>query len=150
MGYSTDFTGELKFTREITIDELRVIGEILEEENDAEELAAATGYQPKPDDRYSCIDLEVTDDFTGIKWNGNEKTYYMITSLNVVLHAIKQKIPDLSLTGSMFAQGEEVGDVWGIEIKEGVAVHVDVVKPPMTKCPHCREWFKTSDAESRG
>jgi len=148
MGYSTDFEGELKFTRDITIDELRIIQEVIAADG-VEELANTSGYQAKPDDRYSYIDLELTDDFTGIKWNGAEKTYYMATSLNVVLHAIKQRIPDLSLTGSMFAQGEDVGDVWGIEIRDGVAVRTEVKKPPMTKCPHCREWFKTSDAESR-
>jgi len=148
MGYNTDFEGELKFTREITIDELRIVKEILETD-EADKLAAVYGYAAKPDDRYSYINLELTDDFDGLKWNGGEKTYYMVTSLNVLLHAIKQRVPDLSLTGSMFAQGEDVGDVWGIEIRGGVAVQTEVAKPPMMKCPHCREWFKTADAERR-
>lgn len=148
MGYSTDFEGELKFTREITVSELRAIKEILDQD-DAEKLAASSGYQRTKDDRFSYLNLELTDDFTGIKWDGGEKTYYMVTSLNVVMHAIKQQIPDLALTGSMFAQGEEIGDVWGIEIKDGQAVQVEVKKPPMMKCPHCSEWFKTADAEGR-
>jgi hypothetical protein len=148
MGYNTDFEGELKFTRELTIDELRTVAEILQED-DAEKLAAATGYSPQAGDGYSWINLVLTPDFTGIKWNGGEKTYYMETSLNIVLHAIRQGIPDLSLSGSFLAQGEDIGDLYGIEIKDGRAVLVEVKKPPMMKCPHCREWFKTADAESR-
>lgn len=147
MGYNTEFDGVINFSRELTVSELRIIENILDD-SDADKIALATGYASKPDDEYSYLSLEVNDDYNGISWNGNEKTYYMVTSLNVVFHAIRQQIPDLSFHGFMHAEGEGSGDIWGIEVKDGIARRIEVDKPHMTRCPKCMEWFLTVRAET--
>ena len=149
MGYNTEFEGEIKFSREITVPELRIIQATIDA-SDVGEIADMCKYQKKDDDEFRYLDLELTNDFTGIKWDGSEKTYYMVTSLNVFFHAIRQRIPDMSFNGRMDAQGEEVEDVWTIEVKDGVARRVEVEKPHMTQCPECDRWFRTTDAETRG
>jgi hypothetical protein len=148
MGYSTSFEGVIKFSRDLTAAELREINEILEID-DVAEHAKSIGFIATKEDMFSWLALRLAKDFTGLEWDGSEKTYGMITALNVIMQVIKRKIQDLSFSGRMTAQGEEVGDIWGIEVSDGKAVRTELKKPAMMKCPRCREWFRTEDAEER-
>ncbi len=66
MGYSTDFKGELKFNYELKASELNDVKKFFSEDcRDHDEWLNSTGLY--------YVDLEFTEDFSGIKWNGAEK-----------------------------------------------------------------------------
>jgi hypothetical protein len=106
MGYTTTFTGILKFTSELTLEQSIFIDEI---------------NQSGPGD------FIVSSDKTGIVWAGFEKTYDAVTQINSIIEAMQIKWPEFGLTGRLLAQGEEIGDVWHLVIDEnGVAQEVRV------------------------
>ena len=134
MGYSTDFKGELKFERELTGSELAKVRAFLEEDcRDHPDWGNTNLYY---------VDLELLDDFSGLKWNGAEKTYGMVEIVNMIITNMKKEVPDFSLTGKLFAQGEDIDDRWELSIKDGVAIKTDA---PQTGdkivCPHCEQHF---------
>lgn len=134
MGYTTKFDGAIKFDRELTASEIMTIRKICSfgEDGDAEDLAKAIGYvHPEHvtggDRGYSYIQIELTENLDGLEWDGGEKCYFMLTTLNVVMQAIMQKIPDLNFHGGMTAQGEEIGDVWAIEVVNNAAYRKSIL-----------------------
>ena len=148
MGYCTRFDGVLKFNRELTGSELAILNEILEADfrDLSEEVQnAITEGLSEEDMPYYYFDLEITKDFTGLQWDGAEKTYGMVGCVNAVIQWMRKQCPttkDFSLTGSLHAQGEEVGDVWDLVMQDGVAKRVEYVPPgEKIECPHCGEKF---------
>lgn len=140
MGYSTEFTGELKFTKEITIPQLAALNAMMGEDcRDHPEWSA-------PDLYY--IDLEITDDFSGIKWSGAEKTYDLEKLVNVVIRVMRGTWPDFGLTGQLLAQGENVEDRWSLTIGEdGWACRQKVaLTGQIVTCPHCEHRFVLESA----
>lgn len=153
MGYSTVFTGTLKFTRQISVAEYVKIKDWLEDNNrdtpTGKSLSDRIGYARPEKFTDGYVDLKVNKDVSGIEWNGSEKTYGMVDTLNVLLWGLGTQFePPIGLEGRLLADGESQGDVWAIDIVGPTAVRVELDKPPMTKCPHCEEWFETSKAES--
>ena len=138
MGYNTDFRGELKFSKELTASQLNEIKKFFgEDTRDHPEWGCST-------DPFSgnYIDLELLDDFSGIKWNGAEKTYCMIESVNIIIDNMRKLVPDFSFIGELIAQGEEFDDRWKLVIKEGKAVKIDIImEGQKVQCPHCEEYF---------
>lgn len=66
--------------------------------------------------------MEITEDFSGLRWNGSEKTNYVEDMLNYITEYMhKAGYSDFELTGKMECQGEEVGDYYFIEMVSGVA-----------------------------
>lgn len=135
MGYTTEFKGELKFTKELTATQLA-------------ELASMLGQDCRQHPEWGTkdlyyIDLELTKDFSGIKWDGSEKTYGLENLVNVVIHQMRKKWPDFGLSGSLLAQGEEIGDIWQLTIgDDGLAKKVPVaLAGRIVTCPHCDERF---------
>lgn len=110
MGYSTDFTGDVKFTCKMTpemVDHLNVIcGEDVRDHPDWK----------VPQDKYGpafyYIDIEINDDGSGVRWNGSEKSYSMEKQVQFIIDWMKEKYPEFGLIGVMEAQGEDVGDHW--------------------------------------
>ena len=98
----------------------------------------------KSDDEYTnYIDLELTKDFSGIQWNGAEKTYGMVNAVNIVIREMQKTKPNFKLKGKMLAQGEGIGDVWTLVIGEDGFAH-EVKTPPAgekVECPHCGKFF---------
>lgn len=141
MGYSTNFTGELKFTAEATAPQLAALKAMMGEDCREHPEWNAPGLY--------YIDLELTDDFTGIKWNGAEKTYELEKLVNVVLRVMREKWPQFGLTGTLGAQGEDVEDRWALQMGEDGFAHK--VKRAMTgkivTRPHCDERFALEDAQ---
>lgn len=143
MGYTTKFDGVLSFNRELT---------------DAEILKLQSFNQENPDDhpnwvrtdgdRYSYIQWEVSPCFGGIQWDGSEKFYNSVEALNMVIKTMWLASPDLRLSGTILAQGEEAGDVWQIHIGEdGLAYSKEIPKPSdLIICPHCDNSFILSEA----
>ena len=110
MGYSTDFEGELKFHRELTVTETALL---------------LSAIQNNDDHPYE-IDLELTDNRDGLKWNGCEKTYGMVEAVRHVIAAVKPHF-ELFLHGTLIAQGEDVKDRW-LLIADGNNVYQQGVK----------------------
>ena len=141
MGYSTNFTGELKFTAEATAPQLAALKAMMGEDCREHPEWNAPGLY--------YIDLELTDDFTGIKWNGAEKTYDLEKMVNVVLRVMREKWPQFGLTGTLGAQGEDVEDRWALQMGEDGLAHK--VKVAMTgkiaTCPHCGWRFALEEAQ---
>lgn len=134
MGYTTNFEGEFKFKEELTGSQLAKIKSFLGEDcRDHPEWGRTD---------LTYIDLELLEDFSGLKWDGSEKTYDLVDKINLIIIEMRKEIPDFDLTGKMSAQGEEIDDKYEIIIKDGLAVQVDI-KPSGTKvlCPHCEESF---------
>lgn len=136
MGYTTEFKGELKFTEDMFASELAEVAKFLGE--DCRDHPEWEGGK----DLY-CIDLELLNDFSGVRWDGTEKTYSLDKLVNVLIVNMRKIYPSFALEGFMTAQGEDVDDRWTLIIKEdGFAHHVD--NPPTgTKinCPHCERHF---------
>ena len=88
------------------------------------------------------IDLEFSDDYSGLEWSGSEKTYGMVEFVNLLICIMKKSWPTFGLTGSMNAQGEQVEDRWVLKMVKGVATKFET-PPTGTKieCPHCEESF---------
>lgn len=135
MGYTTKFQGELKFSKELTASQLAALQAMMGEDcRDHPEWGAKDLYY---------IDLELTKDFSGLKWSGSEKTYSMEKLVNVVIKEMRKKWADFGLTGTFAAQGEDVEDRWTLVIgKDGLAEKhkVPIIGQRVT-CPHCEEEF---------
>ncbi len=134
MGYSTRFTGTLEFTCELTIPMLAKLQTLCGEE------PSKFGY---PREKTGYIDLEPTKDLKGLQWDDSEKTYYLETSVNIVIAEMRKDFPDFGLRGELLAQGEAIEDRWRLVMES--AHHAVKVKIPITgaviRCPHCREKF---------
>lgn len=147
MGYTTQFTGVLTFKIELGARALaklsKVLGEDIRELNDEmQEIFIKAGF-----DHYH-LDLELTKDYDGLKWNEAEKTYGMVGAINGIIAYMKPEFPDFALEGMMNAQGEEAMDIWQVVMKDNVAHQQDINLDPneWIKCPHCKEPFKKSEA----
>jgi len=140
MGYTTNFTGELKFKKELTASQIAHLNNFLgqdrreigfEDDNDVYEVE---------DEYWYHIDLELTKDLSGLRWNGAEKTYDLDNIINFVTKQMRKKYPDFELVGEMSAQGEEAGDRWNLVMKDGKA-HREELKTISKECtcPRCGE-----------
>lgn len=139
MGYTTEFQGALLFDSEISVNALKKLKTYFgEDQRDHPE------WELPKDDWWNYIDLELTKEWDGIKWDGAEKSYDMVGQVNFLLREMKKEYPDFGFKGEMLAQGEEIGDVWKLVIEDGVAVKKDVMLDggKTVKCPHCGEKFE--------
>ena len=142
MGYSTKFTGELKFSAEATAPQLYALKEMMEEDCREHPEWNAPGLY--------YIDLELNDDFTGVKWNGAEKTYDLDKIVNVILRVMREKWPQFGLTGTLLAQGEDIKDRWALQMgADGLAHKVTVAMTGrVIQCPHCEKSFALEEAST--
>ncbi len=137
MGYSTDFNGELKFKEELRASELSEIKKFLEEDcRNHPEWGNLDLYY---------VDLELLDDFSGLQWNGAEKTYGMVDVVNMIIKNMRGRLKytDFGFIGELFAQGEDYDDRWKLVINnEGFAEKREIVIVGETvTCPHCESKF---------
>jgi hypothetical protein len=131
----------LKFTSEATASQLAELTTILGE--DCREHPEWGG------EGLTSINLELTDDFTGIQWDGTEKTYELTECVNLILDRMWLKWPQFGLSGTLTAQGEEIEDRWRLTIdahwraiEERIALTGTVIT-----CPHCGERIVLEDVE---
>lgn len=135
MGYSTEFKGELKFAKELTASQLAKLQSMCGEDcRDHPEWNAKGLYY---------VDLELTKDFSGLKWSGAEKTYGMVEIVNVVTAQMRKEWPDFTLVGSLHAQGEDMEDRWVLVMDpEGIAQKQEIViSGERITCPICEGKF---------
>jgi len=134
MGYTTEFSGELIFTPELTGKQLAKIKSFFGEDCREHSDWYADG---------SYIDLEFNEDFSGIQWDSaTEKNNGMVSHINLIMTEMRKEIPEFSLSGTMIAQGESLEDRWLIKIENGIAIKKEIeIKGTKTTCPHCGEDF---------
>jgi hypothetical protein len=136
MGCTTKFTGHLSFTRELTASELAVVSSFFNEDCRDHPDWVSFG------ETLFYIDLKLTKDFSGIEWDGSEKTYFLDKLINVLITEVKKKIHDFGLSGSMDAQGEDIDDAWTLLINdEGFAENIKRVVIGVVECPECQHRF---------
>lgn len=135
MGYTTTFTGELKFTHEPSVKQIAKLDSMFGEDCREHKEWNAPGLY--------YIDLEHNDDYSGIRWNGAEKTYDLDGLVNVVIREMRKEFPEFGLSGTLIAQGEIADDRWQLVIGDDglakkVAVHIVGTK---VQCPNCEHKF---------
>jgi hypothetical protein len=141
MGYSTDFEGTLTFAHEATAPQLAALNAMFEEDcRDHPEWQQETG---KYGQSLYYIALKLADDFSGIQWNGWEKTGDMDLLVNVVTNEMRKTWPDFTLTGELMAQGEDIEDRWRLYIDEsGMAQREELaLVGKLVTCPLCEGRF---------
>ena len=134
MGYSTDFEGELKFTEELKASQIAKVQSFLDEDcRDHPEWGNEDLYY---------VDLEFLPDYSGLKWNGAEKTYGMVEIVNMIIRNMRTEMPSFGLEGKLLAQGEDVDDRWELVFENGIAVKKDLPQNGQkVVCPHCEQHF---------
>jgi len=109
MGYDTSFYGILLFTRELRSSEICMLEDLIEDDIDKTVEIDDIEF-------LSNIDLELTKNYSGIKWSRSEKTRNMVEAINYLIVAMRRKVPDFGLKGGMECKGQETCDVWRIII----------------------------------
>jgi hypothetical protein len=143
MGYNTDFEGTLEFTATPTPGMLAKLQTILGEDcREHPEWGAP---------ELTWINLEINEEGTGLEWNGQETTYEMDGLVNVVIREMRKTYPDFGLTGTLRAQGEDIGDLWEVVIGEDGFAHrretLLVTTGTTVECPHCKREFQLQESE---
>lgn len=138
MGYSTNFEGKLEFTTELTASQLAKVKSFM-----GADCREHPEWEVAKKQELTWIDLELCDDFSGIEWNGGEKTYDLVEKINLIINEMNKVYPDFGLKGSMNAQGEDFDDRWILAInEEGYAERRDIViQGEKVTCPLCDGHF---------
>ena len=145
MGYTTTFQGALKFTKELTMPELRHLQRVLGKDARSGLPADAVKFIDKAW-LLDYIDLKVAPGYDGVCWNGQEKSYRMEYQVAFVLAYMRATYPDFGLSGYMDAQGEDIDDRWQLVIQDGQPVVVQKSpKGRKVRCPHCETEFYIDD-----
>lgn len=134
MGYDTQFDGILKFKNELTIPQLTKIRTFLGEDCREHPEWGKTNL--------TYIDLELSKDYSGLKWDGSEKTYDLKDKINLIITEMKKSFPDFELEGHLLAQGDSIEDRYYISIENGVAVESDILDKKTVEQVICRSCDK--------
>lgn len=140
MGYNTEFKGELRFTSELTASQLAKVKSFMGE--DCREHPEWNTIN------LTWIDMELLEDFSGIKWNGGEKTYDLVEKVNLIIDQMRIDCPNFGLEGKLMAQGEDIDDRWMLLIENGRAIEKKIlISGTKVRCPHCDEEFILEETE---
>jgi len=136
MGYTTRFTGELKFTHEISVPQLKKLQSMFGEDcRDHPDWGDSQGLY--------YVDFEMTKDYTGLQHSGAEKSYDAERQVNVILLEMRKEWPEFGLSGQLLAQGEDMEDRWALVIEaDGMAHRRKIaITGKRVKCPDCGHKF---------
>lgn len=134
MGYQTDFIGEFEFSRELSVSEQKTINDFADADHRDEEGMPGTYCQ------------WITNGFS-LEWDGNEKFYDYVEWLEYLIEHYFSKW-GVKLNGIVKYQGEEIGDVGRIEVKDNVVTLVELEVTGEVECPNCGERFKPDEDNS--
>ena len=135
MWYTTNFEWKLTFVGDVTAKQLAKLKTYL-----WEDMRDHSDWVNNFNGTY--IDYCLLEDFSGIEWNGSEKSYDMVDKLNFVLDEMRKEYPEFSLEWQLNAQWEEIGDRWVLVMEDWVAVYREVVMTgKKIQCPHCEREF---------
>lgn len=140
MGYTTEFKGGLKLSRELTHKEWRELKELAEYDRDVYRR-----YTETPETiPASYNQWEPNDEGTEIVWNGGEKFYDYVHWLRwIAKHYLTPR--GLELNGEMQWQGEEIGDVGVIRAKASKITTEKLQVKGLVQCPNCAAKFVPVD-----
>lgn len=137
MGYTTNFTGQLEFSRPLTVIEYNEIEAMNE---DADRCYKYTDKDTIPESYMQWISNK---DGTALIWDGSEKFYNYIHWLRwLIKHYFKPR--GIDLHGTLRWQGEEVGDVGIIKVVDG-KVTSEKLDIKLTECPQCGHKFENEE-----
>lgn len=138
MGYTTEFFGQLNFGPGVTVDQVgHLNNEFLGKDCREHDWPKSEGL--------THVDLEITDDFQGIKHDGSEKTYNLEDIVNMIIYNMCCEFPNFSLSGEIEAQGEEPNDRWILRINKDTGYAERIECPgygSSITCPNCKHEFK--------
>lgn len=143
MGYSTDFTGRLNFSRPLTVPEFRQLERLANYDSKDDGYYATFTDTPEtiPD---AYLQWQPTEDGEGLEWNGGEKFYEYIHWLRwLVKHYFKPR--DIVLNGQIQWQGEEIGDVGIIKVVDNKVTTQKLKAEGLVCCPNCGHEFVPED-----
>jgi len=142
VGYNTNFSGVLNIgSGDPTVNQIVELKKYLGEDRrkHPEWSEGFVGWKPE----WYGIDLKLTEDMLGIKWNGAEKSYDMVGQVNFVIDKMREKWPDFTLNGTFKCSGDDPGDIWILSCDADGARHVGVPMPGKNiQCPHCKKHFE--------
>ena len=139
MWYSTNFEWKLTFVGDVTVKQLQKLNTYLWEDCRSHKDWSACG-------KYSYINYSLLEDFSWIVWDGSEKSYDMVETLNFVLEEMRKEYPQFSLEWQLNAQWENIDDRWILVMEYWIAVERKVVMTgKKIQCPHCCEEFYLED-----
>jgi len=143
MGYNIEFKGAFQFNKELDSNDMRYLEELLEK-SDYRKFNETLN-QDYVSKNLTFLNLELTVDRNGVQWDSSEKSHSMDSALNLITILMQRRKPGFKLIGEMFAQGDELGDVFKIIInKDGYAEVVELaVFHPHHECT----WNLTPFAE---
>lgn len=135
MGYNTSFEGEIVLSRPFS-----------ENEEDWFEMLMGDEYNGWIFNGWWSLQYEdgFPDSLHGkFLWDGSEKTYDMKDQIKELIHLLKTHptAHDIVLNGSFLAQGEEIGDIWRLDVKDNEVTRTDILTDTI-ECPSCQHRFK--------
>lgn len=137
MGYTTSFEGKVDFSRPLAVPEFNQLKELANYDQ-----ALYNKYSPEHPDSYN--QWEPSEDGMSLRWNGGEKFYDYVDWLEwLVKNYFKPR--SIELNGTFRYQGEEIGDVGRIEVKDSSVKLVRLEPSGIVECPNCGERFKPGD-----
>lgn len=116
MGYTTDFDGEFRLSRPLTVAEYRQLHELSNTRHGGD-----TRHDPKFPGFY--CQWVTNEDATAILWDGGEKFYEYVDWMNYIIDNYLSKW-GVTLSGKIHYQGEATGDHGNLVIKDGRCVQV--------------------------
>lgn len=139
MGYSTNFTGKLKFKKDLKAKELALLNQFLGKDRRDIGFEEDNKAYIKNDEYWYHIDFELTPEFDGLQWNGAEKCNDLHHIANFLTRQMRIKYPNFELVGEMSAQGEEVKDRWILRMEKGIAKKIPIkLSTKKINCPLCK------------
>lgn len=124
MGYTTEFSGEFKFSRALTEDEACAIREV--------STVRHCDPHSTNDVRFGMpgfyCQWELTEDNTALVWDEGEKFYAYIEWLRYLIQHYFSPFA-VQLNGRIIWQGEEIGDVGTIVVQDNAVSTLGTVEP---------------------
>lgn len=110
MGYTTNFGGQFKFDKQLTVEQKKQLEEFADQRHGG-------NTQPYPDVPGFWCQWVPTEDGWGLVWDGGEKFYNYVEWLEHLIN--KFFIPwGVKLNGEVEWEGEESGDLGQIVIRD--------------------------------
>lgn len=143
MGYTTRFDGRIKFDRPLTVPEFRRLEKMCD--YSAQDDGFLREFTDTPDTiPTSYLQWQPTEDGEGLEWNGAEKFYDYVHWLRwLIKHFFKPH--SIVLSGALTYQGEEIGDVGRIEVRDNVVRQIKLEAVSLDKCPNCGHLLSPSE-----
>ena len=140
MGYTTNFDGKLKFKEELTASQIAMLDGFLGKDRREIGFAEDNDTYETDGEYWYHIDLEFTEDYAGLRWDGSEKTYGMDCIINFITKQMRNKFPKFELVGELNAQGEDADDRWKLIMVDGKATKKELkIIYKEGVCPKCKE-----------